>query len=1007
MRKVLLLFMVLAVSVGLAQAQKRTVSGVVTDAETGSPLPLANVQIKGTTAGTVTDNDGRFTLQLPGEEAILVFFYTGYQTQEIPVAGQTTFNVALKPATEEIDQVVVTGYSSRKREVVSSAVTTIGGDQMKELPSTVSLDNMLQGKAAGVESTALNGKPGQTATVRVRGAVSLNLVGGDKALPLYVVDGIPISADDMNAINPSDIESISVLKDAAAAAIYGSRGANGVIVVTTRQGREGDASITYSGRYGWGRKTPDPFEMMNASEKMDYEEAAFGSKSKYSDAKRALNLSREHNWQKDILGTARIQSHVVSATGALKGVNYYLSGSFDDNTGIIRELSGFRRYGARLNLSSKIKKFVTAGMNFAVSHSRSDEPRDRNNVQNPFRAMYSYNPYEPVWKLDGNNEKILDASGQPTYNPTHIGINIIEAMKGAPSIDKNTRLLGTAFLDFDIWKGIHFISRFTGNYGIYKGGTYTKPFSQLDMYVGDKNARGNKSEGGSQDFQYGWLNQLEYTRTFADVHGVHAYLFSEFSRYNYQSYNFSKKGFPSPDIEQMGAASAVVNAGGSRSEWALFSLAGGADYDYASRYMASVSVRRDGASRFGKDNRYGWFWSVSAGWNVAKETFMGGAQEWMNVLKLTASYGVLGSWAIPNYAAQQYFRFGNYNNQTAAVITSRVGNPALSWERQSTLNAGLEFGFFDYRLSGTVGYFRNVRDGFLFSKDLSWEGGGYSQYQNAGKMHTQGAEVSLNGTILRIGGFTWGATANITFMQYKIDKLAGEKEINLGEVVLREGETPFTFCEPHYEGVDPQTGDPLYSGEDGVVTAKYEYESLKKFMRGKSTLPKGFGGFGTYMTYMGIDFSADFTFKYGNYIMNYMAQNMISDGANASENQRKEALDYWKKPGDNKLPRLNSGAGDHESDRFVQNGSYLRFRSVTLGYTLPKEWTRRIFLDQVRLYVQGQNVLTATKFEGDPEVSVGSGETQLGGDQVFVPGAFALYSYPTVRSIMIGLDIKF
>ena len=265
----------------------------------------------------------------------------------------------------------------------------------------------------------------------------------------------------------------------------------------------------------------------------------------------------------------------------------------------------------------------------------------------------------------------------------------------------------------------------------------------------------------------------------------------------------------------------------------------------------------------------------------------------------------------------------------------------------------------------------------------------------------------MNGTLLRVAGLTWGATANITFMQYKIDRLAGEKEIDLSEVVLREGETPFTFSLPHYEGVDSQTGKPLYSGEDGKVVDKYDYAGLRKFLRGKSTLPKGFGGFGTYVTYKGIDFSADFSFKYGNYILNYMAKIMISDGDNAQENQRKEAANYWKKPGDNQLPALNSGAGDHDSDRFLQDGSYLRFRSITLGYTLPVEWTRKILLEKVRFYVQGQNIFTATKFEGDPEVSVGSGESQLGSNQTFVSGAYALYSYPAVRSIMIGLDIKF
>lgn len=256
----------------------------------------------------------------------------------------------------------------------------------------------------------------------------------------------------------------------------------------------------------------------------------------------------------------------------------------------------------------------------------------------------------------------------------------------------------------------------------------------LDMIVGDPKARGSKGDSGSQDFQYGWLNQLEYTQTFGEVHGVHAYAFSEFTRFNYLYYSFLKKGFPSPKLEQMGVAAAVVKASGGRSEWALFSQAGGFDYDFAGRYMASASVRRDGASRFGKDNRYGWFWSVSAGWNVAIESFMEPAKGWINTLKLTASYGVLGNWAVPNYAAQDYFQFGNYNNQTSAVIKGMVANPKLSWERQGTINTGLEFAFFDYRLTGTLGVFRSIRIGFLFEKGLAWESGGYSQYQNAGEM---------------------------------------------------------------------------------------------------------------------------------------------------------------------------------------------------------------------------------------------------------------------------------
>jgi len=450
-----------------------------------------------------------------------------------------------------------------------------------------------------------------------------------------------------------------------------------------------------------------------------------------------------------------------------------------------------------------------------------------------------------------------------------------------------------------------------------------------------------------------------------------------------------------------------------KSESAMFSVAAALNYDYNEKYSFSGSVRRDGASRFGKNNRYGTFWSVGAGWDIAKEDFMENVK-WLNRAKLTASYGTTGNWDIPNYAAKGYYKSTSYGDLPAAILKSSIANPNLTWETQKSFNVGAELAAFSNRLTVTGSYFTNTREDFLFEIPHSWEGGGYTQYVNTGNMKNSGIELSVSGDVIKTPNFKWNLGANITFMNYNIESLGeGRNDLTVGNSsMLKVGELPFVYYMKRYAGVDPANGDALYyqklydrnGNETGELTTTNKYKDASQFiLSGKSPFAKQFGGFNTSFVYKGIDLNADFSFKLGNYIYNQVAQDLLSDGANVNMNQRKDALDYWKNPGDNKLPRLDASF-NQSSDRFLQDGSYLRFRTLSLGYTFPKDAVNGLGL---RIFVQGQNLYTWTKFEGDPEVSIGAAESQLKENQEFISGEVYLYSYPTLRTFSMGVDLTF
>ena len=1004
-KKLFYVFLFVLFFSAVATAQERTITGTVRDANGLEMLGVA-VVVKGENHGTQTDMEGRYSIKAaPGKT--LEFSFLGMKTQSHKVGTSNRIDVVLQEEAVVIDEVVLTGYMQTKKDAVSAGVTTIGSENLSKLNPSTSVDNMLQGKAVGVDVTALNGKPGQTAYMKVRGAVSLNVKGGDKSQPLYVVDGVFVDKDDMNILNPNDIESMSVLKDASATAIYGSRGANGVVVITTKQGKKGRTKFTYTARTGFGDKAPDPFEMMNAEEKIRYEEAVDSNTYRRTAGKKAKLISYDNDWKKNVLKTTFITSHMLSASGASGETNYFISGGWDKNTGILKYLDGFNRYTARLNLNTKLADKVKFGFTSSLAQTKTDEPRDRYNQQNPFAAMYWYNPYENVYKRDDNGHFVKNQqTGEYEYETGSQVLSIIEALKTLPEEIRTTQLLASAFASYEITPALTFTTRYSANYKRYKKEYYVQPGSILDQIVGSKSAPGSKADSGRDTYNYTWLNQLTYLKSFGK-HNVNATLFSEYTDNYYHYYYLNSKGYMSKFLTTQDNGAKPEDVETKKSESAMFSVAAALNYDYNEKYSFSGSVRRDGASRFGKNNRYGTFWSVGAGWDIAKEDFMENVK-WLNRAKLTASYGTTGNWDIPNYAAKGYYKSTSYGDLPAAILKSSIANPNLTWETQKSFNVGAELAAFSNRLTVTGSYFTNTREDFLFEIPHSWEGGGYTQYVNTG------IELSVSGDVIKTPNFKWNLGANITFMNYNIESLGeGRNDLTVGNSsMLKVGELPFVYYMKRYAGVDPANGDALYyqklydrnGNETGELTTTNKYKDASQFiLSGKSPFAKQFGGFNTSFVYKGIDLNADFSFKLGNYIYNQVAQDLLSDGANVNMNQRKDALDYWKNPGDNKLPRLDASF-NQSSDRFLQDGSYLRFRTLSLGYTFPKDAVNGLGL---RIFVQGQNLYTWTKFEGDPEVSIGAAESQLKENQEFISGEVYLYSYPTLRTFSMGVDLTF
>jgi TonB-linked SusC/RagA family outer membrane protein len=1012
-----ILTLLLAFVVQISFAQQKSITGTVSDSS--GALPGVSITIEGGTSGTETDFDGKFTIKTD-TGTILVFRYLGYKIIKKTVGTSNVINVKMIEGGEELEEIVVIGYTNKKRGDISSSISSVTSAQLERQANSVSIDNALQGVATGVQVTAQNGKPGNAAFVRIRGIGSIN-AGSE---PLYLLDGIQVDEDAIIGINPSDIERMDVLKDAASTAIYGARGANGVVVITSKRGKKNKkAQIRVQSSLGLATEAKRNFQMMNARQKLEYERAVGvgpGSTTLLQSEWDRL-ISQDHDWSNDMLKDAEITSVNVSVTGGDEKLTYFMSLGNDSNSGIIELIeSAFTRTSTRLNVGYDANSWLKLNTNLAFSTSNDQDPRDRNNVQNPINGRFTANPYEPVYLTDANGDRIPNIRGLDTFNPTHSGLNSLAQVRANQDDDTDNRFFGT--LNADIKLSDAFSYQFGTNVSYFnrtaRGVLHAG--SALDL-IFNGSPTGSADAFNSNTFQYSLLNKFNFNKVFNEKHAINATAFMEYQDwYNENSFARSQ-GFVvnGPTTINAGATPLITSGGNSRRT--LFSLAASVDYIFDDKYIFNATVRRDGSSRFGANTKYGTFYGVSTAWNIHEEDFFSDIEDTVNSLKLRINAGTSGNDQIGLNPSISTYGFDAYNGNTTSS-PNNFGDPNLGWEQSFTYGAGIEFGLFNSRITGVVDYYKKNTTNLLLDTPISGLQGGSSIFRNIGEIENSGWEFELRGDIIRNENFRWNAGVTFSTYDSEVIKLADDNDLFVnyaGYSGLRVGEEVHTFFLSRYVGVNPANGQALFLDENDNVTTT---NADNVFLSGKTPFAQFDGGFNTSASYKGFDLTADFYFKGGNYIYNAVESQQLSDGTSANNNQRLDAFNYWQQPGDtNVLPNPivngyngttnanNRNVSSGTSTRYLQRGDYIRLRNLQIGYSVPSQYLEKVPFTQIRMYFSGTNLWTYVPYyKGDPEVGIGSAESNPGSStRNQIPGEYSLNSYPTLRTISYGIDLKF
>ncbi|MEA5256651.1 TonB-dependent receptor [Arcicella aquatica] len=1000
-RKLLMIFVLMLTLTLKIAAQDRIISGKVTSSEDGAILPGVSVSVKGTSRGITTGADGSYKINVPNN-AKIIFGFVGFIKQEVIVGTKTIIDVALVQDVTDIEEVVVVGYGTTKKQNLTASQANISGKALEGKPGGTSFDNLLQGKAAGLQIIAINGRPSGQSFIRIRGESSLS--AGSQ--PLVVIDGVPVGNSEaqgginiLNTINPNEIEDVQVLKDASSAAIYGSRGAGGVILVTTKQGKKGLPKITYSFQAGYSEKTPDNFKMMTFDEKLRYEKD-LGYTNGYfqddvttmTDAEYQTEVTRlsagKTDWFKTLLQKGQLRTHRFGISGANDSFSYNISLQSSNVGGLVNGSNSDVK-GGRVNLEYRANKWLKTGSNLQFASIQTNEQRDRYNVQNPFYAIYAYNPYEPEFNDDG------------TYNLTANGFSISEAIVNNTEKQTIVNGLGSFYLTLTPIKNLDIRSQIGLIYTDYYREYFIKPNSILDQYVGDPAARGSKTDNGSQGFNYVFTNTATYSKSIDNTHNFKVLGGIEFTRDRARAFSLSTKGYPSDKVNTQDNASTPTGATTSKSDWALYSLFGRINYDFNQKYFIDFSGRRDGSSRFGANNRYGLFGAVSAGWHLDKESFIQDLT-FINSLKLRASYGLTGNDRIGNYTSLGLYRYSSYG-LTSATFPSQVANPDLTWEKQTATDIGLDFSVMNNRLYGTIDWYTKKSSSLLYERPLSTTTGFQSRIENVGAVQNRGVELTVGYKIIDNKDFKWDVNVNYSINKNKVTALTEDGIIRPGGLSkLQIGQPVDVYFMTRYAGVNSATGAQQFYNVNGEVVENYS-PSDAVILEGKSRLATRFGNFHTDISYKGISLGADLYYSGGNYIFNSMWNDLTSDGEYIYNNQAADALNYWKKPGDTGVLPVPTGIS-YTTDRYLQKGDFIRLRNVTLGYTIPSSITKKAKIQSVRIYAQAQNWwYYAFEAKGDPEVGFGQAESTGGQTQ----GLFRGYSYPVTRQLTFGIDLTF
>ncbi|MFA6128543.1 MAG: TonB-dependent receptor [Bacteroidales bacterium] len=970
----LIVFSALSISV---MAQNRTITGKVTDAA-GIGLPGVTIQIKSTTEGSTTDLNGGYQLSVSG--GTLIFRYVGFVTQEIPVGNESIINVVLLEDVKLLSEVVVIGYGSQKKMDLTTAVSTVSEKEIKDRP-VVSAVQALQGKAAGVQVTQTSGKPGESLSVRVRGATSV-LAGNE---PLYVVDGVPTT--DIQGLSPADISTMSVLKDASSAAIYGARAANGVVLITTKRGKENTPVISYNTYFGTSRLRK-PIEVLNTTEyrKLMKEVTGVTLDSTFSD---------NTNWSDLVFGTGYSQSHQLSVSGGDEKSRYYVSAGYLSDQGMVKP-ARFDRYSLRVNLDNQLKPWLKIGTNISVTNLKTKDTPDNASSGRGGVIMSALNtpPFLHIFKND--------SSGWYDPNPFQPSWeNPIAYMNGPDQKSIDNQLFGSINAEARIIKGLVFKTRFGMDINSHQWDYYLDPIKT--NYGRKQNGLGNSDKYVSNSWM--WDNTLDYTRTFGK-HNLSVLAGNSLQKYTGNDSYLTGNDFPADTLVRSLWAANIITGGTSRQEWALASFFARATYDFNHKYYLTATVRRDASSKLA--NKWGSFPSFSAGWRLSSEKFMRNLT-FIDDFKIRGGWGKNGNQeGISNYASYGLISYTRRTpkNPLAGPSSSQTtyGNPDLKWETTTQSNIGFDISLFKTRLVFNFDIYLKKTTDVLLNVQLSNTLPISSIQTNAGDIENRGIEFNLN-TVNIDRGFKWLTDFNMSFNRNKVTALkytnvyyyGGIYSNNQDVSIVKAGLPLGSFFGYVSEGVDPATGDIKYKdlNSNGIT------DPGDRTVIGNAQ-PDFIFGLTNSFSYKRFDLRVFFQGSYGNDV--YNATRIDLEGMFDSKNQSTAVLRRWTKENTiTDIPRsVRNGSVNNvsNSSRFVEDGSYVRLKSLTLSYKLLENNVNFIGIRNLSVYVTGQNLLTFTKYSGfDPEVNAfGSSSTTLGVDYG---------TYPQARSIIFGINVEF
>lgn len=987
-------------AISFAFAQGKVITGKVTSAS--GPIPGVSVFVKGSPAnGTQSDASGAFKLTVSDDAKTLVFSFIGYKTKEVPITGQSVV-VTLDEENNTLSDVIVVGYGTQNRRDVTGSIAKVTAADLKDKPLTT-IESALQGKAPGVFINSSSGKLGQALQIRVRGISSISASNQ----PLFVIDGVPIVSEALGtyteadnplaAISPDDIESMEVLKDAASAAIYGARGSNGVVLITTKKGKQGRTNIDFGYYAGFSDPTKKG-DFLNADQYRQLLDASF----KYNnyddgDYANAAEMWKDYtgtddwtsnnntNWVNEAFRKGHTQQYSLNINGGDAKTRFMLSGNYNNNDGIIVS-NRYVRTGGRLSLDHTVSKILDVGGSVNISKVDNYRIPTDNAFSNPLQ-LNALPPIQPV----------RDASGQ--LNGSTVYYNSLIDYENGKNLSTTYRTFANAYASLKITPDLVFRSE------------YGFDFNNLEeeQFLGSKTQDGGSTGGSSTDYMaksinFNTNNTLNYTKTFNEKHNLNVLAGFAFQDTKFRFSSVTGTTLPSDNFTKI-ASAAIISAGtSSETRHTFVSYLARVNYKYEEKYLLSASIRTDGSSRFGVNNRYGTFPAVSAGWIINQEEFLK-SSSWLSLLKLRGSYGLTGNAEIGDFASRNLYRGVNYAG-VGGTRPSQLGDPNLSWENTTNYNIGLDFGFFSDRISGTVEYYKKKTTDLLLNAPIAATNGFSSITRNIGDMQNKGFEFSLN-TRNFVGEFKWSTSFNISFNKNKVLRLVDDQPIYpggrfLGRVSV--GEPLGYFYGKAYAGVDPANGDALYYVDASRTKTTNDYAAAENQKLGDPN-PNFFGGFGNHFSFKNFDLDIQSQFVSGNDIYN-MAGVFQSANGDYFDNQTIDQLNYWTPTNTNTpipQPRFGEGNGTSPSSRWIQDGSYLRIKSVTFGYNIPKAFINKYKLQNVRIYASALNLFTITGYKGyDPEVNTPSGGS-LQSDNIQLGHDF--YTPPQARTITFGVNI--